>query len=77
MKNYVEIVWCKNVSLFAKFSLSKAQIVKSDKSFCSYHNSAVLFNPLNPRSDWYLISPYTTTAESITKAMRIRYMIIH
>ena len=34
-----------------------------------------VFNPLNPGSDQYLISPYNNTAESFIKIMRIRQMI--
>ena len=34
-----------------------------------------VFNPLNPASDQYLISPYNNTAESFIKIMRIRQMI--
>ena len=33
------------------------------------------FNPLNPGSDQYLISPHKNTAESFIKIMRIRQMI--
>lgn len=29
-------------------------------------------NPLTPMSDWYLISPYSITAKSNIKVMRIR-----
>ena len=36
-----------------------------------------LFNPMNPGSDQYLISPYNNTAESFIKVMRIRQMIIN
>ena len=31
----------------------------------------ILFNPLNPKSDQHLISPYSNTAESFNKIMRI------
>ena len=32
-------------------------------------------NPLNPKSDQHLTSPYSNTAESFTKLMRIKEMI--
>ena len=35
----------------------------------------ILLNPLNPKSDQYLISPNSNTAESFTKIMRIKEMI--
>ena len=35
----------------------------------------VLLNPLNPKSDQNLISPYSNIAESFTKIMRIKEMI--
>ena len=35
----------------------------------------VLLNPLNPKSDQNLISPYSNTAESFTKIMRIKETI--
>ena len=32
-------------------------------------------NPLNPKSDQHVISPYSNTAESFTRIMRIKEMI--
>ena len=40
-----------------------------------FHVDICVFNPLNPGSDQYLISPYNNTAESFIKIMRIRQMI--
>ena len=34
-----------------------------------------LINPLTPKSDWHLISPYCITPESNIKVMRIKEMI--
>ena len=34
-------------------------------------------NPLNPKRDQNLISPYSNTAESFIKIMRIKEMITH
>ena len=33
------------------------------------------FNPLTPKSDWHLFSPYKITPDSNIKVMRIREMI--
>ena len=35
----------------------------------------LLFNPLNPKSDQHLISPYNITPESQMKVMRIKLMV--
>ena len=35
------------------------------------------FNPLNPKSDWHLISPLNITPESHINVMRIKEMIIN
>ena len=40
-----------------------------------FHGDICVFNPLNPGSDQYLISPYNNTPESFIKIMRIRQMI--
>ena len=34
-----------------------------------------VLSPLNPKSDQHLISPYSNTAESFTKIMRMREML--
>ena len=41
----------------------------------SWASSKVNINPLNPRNDQDLISPYSNNAESFTKIMRIKEMI--
>ena len=35
----------------------------------------LFFNPLNPKSDQHLISPYNITPESQMKVMRIKLMV--
>ena len=35
----------------------------------------VIFNPLTPKSDWYLISPHNFNPESRIKVMRIKEAI--
>ena len=32
-------------------------------------------NPLNPKNEWYLISPYNIVPESHIKVMRIKEMV--
>ena len=34
------------------------------------------FNPLTPKSDWHLISPYHITPESNTRVRRIKELIM-
>ena len=37
--------------------------------------SYCLFNPLTPKNDWHLISPYSITPESNIKVRRIKELI--
>ena len=38
-------------------------------------DKSTYFNPLNPKSDYPLISPYNMTPESLVKVMRIKERI--
>ena len=44
---------------------------------CPFHWLYMCVNPLNPKRDQNLISPYSNTAESFIKIMRIKEMITH
>ena len=44
---------------------------------CPFHWLYMCVNPLNPKRDQNLISPYNNTAESFIKIMRIKEMITH
>ena len=44
---------------------------------CPFHWLYMCVNPLNPKRNQNLISPYSNTAESFIKIMRIKEMITH
>ena len=37
----------------------------------------MVFNPLTPGSDWYMIFPYSVSTESMSKVMRIEEVILN
>ena len=41
----------------------------------TFHITTSSFNPSNPKSDWHSIYPYSVTAESFIKIMRMKSMI--
>ena len=43
----------------------------------AYDSSKMVFNPLTPGSDWYMISPYSVSNESKPKVMRIEEVILN
>ena len=43
----------------------------------AYDSNKMVFNPLTPGSDWYMISPYSVSTESKPKVMRIEEVILN
>ena len=60
------------LSVCNKIGISVAQLGIFTSLFLS---TFLLFNPITPKSDWHLISPYNVSPDSHIKVTRIKEMI--
>ena len=76
-ENYTRFEWGVEVGVVTTFMLRLFVPHEFDmyRYLVVFYVDICVFNPLNPGSDQYLISPYNNTAESFIKTMRIRQMI--
>ena len=74
--SYVNVVWTP-LNHVTKLASSQA-CAPASTTFAhaqTFDRCQILINPLNPKSDKHLISPYSNTAESFIKVMRLKEII--
>ena len=64
-------VWAKKRNANKKTAFKQMETNFTNKE----QDKSTYFNPLNPKSDYPLISPYNMTPESLVKVMRIKERI--